>query len=87
MIPTSVRTFRSGMPTQVAHTTHIYRPIGMVTTSVLIRAMREDRSRRSNLIFAPITASDSPNSTWERMKDAIRYGWNKVTGKAAATVR
>ena len=23
-----------------------------------------------------------PNSTWERMKDAIRYGWDKVTGKA-----
>ena len=22
-----------------------------------------------------------PNSTWERMKDAIRYGWDKVTGK------
>jgi uncharacterized protein (TIGR02271 family) len=28
-----------------------------------------------------------PNSTWEKMKDAIRYGWNKVTGKATATVR
>ena len=27
-----------------------------------------------------------PNSTWEKMKDAIRYGWNKVTGKAKATV-
>lgn len=23
-----------------------------------------------------------PNSTWERMKDSIRYGWDKVTGKA-----
>jgi uncharacterized protein (TIGR02271 family) len=23
-----------------------------------------------------------PNSTWERMKDAIRYGWDKVTGRA-----
>lgn len=23
-----------------------------------------------------------PNSTWEKMKDAVRYGWNKVTGKA-----
>jgi uncharacterized protein (TIGR02271 family) len=22
-----------------------------------------------------------PNSTWERMKDSIRYGWDKVTGK------
>ncbi|MBV9300636.1 MAG: YsnF/AvaK domain-containing protein [Acidobacteriaceae bacterium] len=26
-----------------------------------------------------------PQSTWERMKDAIRYGWDKVTGKARAT--
>jgi uncharacterized protein (TIGR02271 family) len=25
-----------------------------------------------------------PRSTWEKMKDAIRYGWNKVTGKAQA---
>ena len=24
----------------------------------------------------------NPNSTWEKMKDSIRYGWNKVTGKA-----
>ncbi len=23
-----------------------------------------------------------PNSTWERMKDSIRYGWDKVTGRA-----
>jgi uncharacterized protein (TIGR02271 family) len=23
-----------------------------------------------------------PNSTWEKMKDSIRYGWDKVTGKA-----
>jgi uncharacterized protein (TIGR02271 family) len=23
-----------------------------------------------------------PNSTWERMKDAVRYGWDKVTGRA-----
>ncbi|HLH05395.1 MAG TPA: DUF2382 domain-containing protein [Bryobacteraceae bacterium] len=23
-----------------------------------------------------------PNSAWERMKDSIRYGWDKVTGKA-----
>ncbi len=23
-----------------------------------------------------------PNSTWERMKDSVRYGWNKVTRKA-----
>jgi uncharacterized protein (TIGR02271 family) len=22
-----------------------------------------------------------PNSTWEKMKDAVRYGWDKVTGK------
>jgi stress response protein YsnF len=22
-----------------------------------------------------------PNSTWEKMKDSIRYGWDKVTGK------
>lgn len=28
-----------------------------------------------------------PNSTWEKMKDAVRYGWNKVTGKAKATAR
>jgi len=24
----------------------------------------------------------NPGSTWERMKDAVRYGWDKVTGKA-----
>jgi stress response protein YsnF len=24
-----------------------------------------------------------PNSTWEKMKDSIRYGWNKVTGKTS----
>jgi len=23
----------------------------------------------------------NPNSAWERMKGAIRYGWEKVTGK------
>jgi uncharacterized protein (TIGR02271 family) len=23
----------------------------------------------------------NPNSTWERMKDAVRYGWEKVTGR------
>jgi uncharacterized protein (TIGR02271 family) len=28
-----------------------------------------------------------PNSTWEKMKDSIRYGWDKVTGKASAAVR
>jgi len=28
-----------------------------------------------------------PNSTWEKMKDAIRYGWDRVTGKAKATGR
>jgi uncharacterized protein (TIGR02271 family) len=25
-----------------------------------------------------------PNSTWEKMKDSIRYGWNKVTGKTSS---
>jgi uncharacterized protein (TIGR02271 family) len=25
-----------------------------------------------------------PNSTWERMKDSIRYGWDKVTGRTRA---
>ncbi len=28
-----------------------------------------------------------PNSTWEKMKDAIRYGWDKVTGKARSAAR
>jgi uncharacterized protein (TIGR02271 family) len=28
-----------------------------------------------------------PKGAWEKMKDAIRYGWNKVTGKAQATGR
>ncbi len=28
-----------------------------------------------------------PNSAWDRMKDAIRYGWNKVTGKTKAAAR
>jgi uncharacterized protein (TIGR02271 family) len=28
-----------------------------------------------------------PNSTWERMKDAIRYGWDKVTGKTRSATR
>ncbi|MBV9085554.1 MAG: DUF2382 domain-containing protein [Acidobacteriaceae bacterium] len=28
-----------------------------------------------------------PQSTWEKMKDAVRCGWNKVTGKAQATGR
>ncbi len=28
-----------------------------------------------------------PNSSWEKMKDAVRYGWDKVTGKARATAR
>ena len=23
-----------------------------------------------------------PNSTWDKMKDSVRYGWNRVTGKA-----
>jgi len=26
-------------------------------------------------------ASRYPNSTWERMKESVRYGWDKVTGK------
>ncbi|MBV9443234.1 MAG: DUF2382 domain-containing protein [Acidobacteriaceae bacterium] len=25
-----------------------------------------------------------PNSAWEKMKDSIRYGWNKVTGKTSS---
>ncbi len=25
-----------------------------------------------------------PNSTWDKMKDSIRYGWNKVTGKSSS---
>jgi uncharacterized protein (TIGR02271 family) len=25
-----------------------------------------------------------PNSTWERMKDSIRYGWDKVTGRSSS---
>ncbi len=25
-----------------------------------------------------------PNSAWERMKDSVRYGWDKVTGKASS---
>jgi len=28
-----------------------------------------------------------PQSAWEKMKDAVRYGWNKVTNKAQATGR
>lgn len=28
-----------------------------------------------------------PNSTWDRMKDSIQYGWDKVTGKTTATNR
>jgi uncharacterized protein (TIGR02271 family) len=27
-------------------------------------------------------ASRYPNSTWEKMKNAVRYGWDKVTGRA-----
>lgn len=23
-----------------------------------------------------------PNSTWDKMRDAVRYGWQKVRGKA-----
>ncbi|MBV9304034.1 MAG: DUF2382 domain-containing protein [Acidobacteriaceae bacterium] len=25
-----------------------------------------------------------PNSTWEKMKDSVRYGWNKVTGRSSS---
>ena len=28
-----------------------------------------------------------PTSTWEKMKDAVRYGWDKVTGKTRAATR
>lgn len=28
-----------------------------------------------------------PQSAWEKMKDAVRYGWNKVSSKAQATGR
>ncbi len=28
-----------------------------------------------------------PNSTWDKMKDSIRYGWNKVTGGAGTQSR
>ena len=28
-----------------------------------------------------------PSSTWERMKDSIRYGWDKVTGKTRSATR
>jgi uncharacterized protein (TIGR02271 family) len=28
-----------------------------------------------------------PKGAWEKMKDGVRYGWNKVTGKAQATGR
>lgn len=28
-----------------------------------------------------------PNSTWEKIKDSVRYGWNKVTGRAKAASR
>lgn len=28
-----------------------------------------------------------PDSAWERMKDAIRYGWNRVTGKTKAATK
>jgi uncharacterized protein (TIGR02271 family) len=28
-----------------------------------------------------------PQSAWEKIKDAVRYGWDKVTGKAQATGR
>lgn len=28
-----------------------------------------------------------PNSTWEKMKDSVRYGWNKVSGRGQAANR
>lgn len=27
---------------------------------------------------------DNPSSTWEKVKDSVRYGWEKVTGKRSA---
>ncbi len=32
-------------------------------------------------------SSKYPNSTWEKMKDSIQYGWNKVTGKTQSASR
>ncbi len=32
-------------------------------------------------------ARRNPKGAWEKMKDAVRYGWNNVTGKAQATGR
>lgn len=32
-------------------------------------------------------ANRYPNSTWEKMKDSVRYGWDKVTGKARGATR
>lgn len=28
-----------------------------------------------------------PNSTWDRVKDSVRYGWDKVTGRTKAATR
>ena len=28
-----------------------------------------------------------PGSTWDKMKDSVQYGWDKVTGKARGAVR
>jgi hypothetical protein len=25
-----------------------------------------------------------PNSTWEKIKDSVRYGWDKVTGRSSS---
>jgi hypothetical protein len=27
---------------------------------------------------------NNPNSTWDRMRGAVRYGWEKVTGRRSA---
>jgi hypothetical protein len=31
--------------------------------------------------------SSYPGSSWEKMKDAIRYGWDRITGKARGAAR
>ncbi len=36
--------------------------------------LRDDYTRRN------------PNSSWERVKDSVRYGWDKVTGKTRSAV-
>ncbi len=41
--------------------------------STIESQLRDDYTRRN------------PNSSWERVKDSVRYGWDKVTGKARST--